>query len=126
MSATTTGRVTVIGRPGCVQCTATYRALDARGIDYRAVNVDELRDSAADELRALGFAQLPVVQAAGMASWSGFRPDRIESIHLDVSQSYRDGAFWTRCSCGQEFRGIDPDDADAVAYEHCFPEGVTR
>lgn len=28
MSATTTGRVTVIGRPGCVQCTATYRALD--------------------------------------------------------------------------------------------------
>lgn len=112
--------------PSPIRAIPICGSTSTRGIDYRTVNVDELRDSAADELRALGFAQLPVVQAAGMASWSGFRPDRIESIHLDVSQSYRDGAFWTRCSCGQEFRGIDPDDADAVAYEHCFPEGVTR
>ena len=83
MSETTTVRVTVIGRAGCVQCTATYRALDAGGIDYRAVNIDELRESAADELRALGFEQLPVVQVAGMTAWSGFRPDRIEAIQVD-------------------------------------------
>lgn len=82
MGAKTTQQVTVVGRPGCVQCTATYRALDARRIEYRSVNIDELRDGAADELRALGFTQLPVVQVEGMASWSGFRPDRIGAINV--------------------------------------------
>lgn len=124
MAATTTGRVTVFSREGCVQCTATYRALDERGIDYRVVDVDELRESAADELRALGFVQLPVVQLDGQAPWSGFRPDRIADIHLDVAQSYRDGLFWTRCCCGQEFPGEDRDEADAAAFDHCFPEAV--
>lgn len=81
MSSTTTDQVTVIGRAGCVQCTATMRALDGRGIGYRHIDVDELPEGAADQLRALGFAQLPVVQVAGMSSWSGFRPDRIAEIH---------------------------------------------
>jgi glutaredoxin-like protein NrdH len=72
--------VRVFGRKGCVQCTATYRALDDRGITYEVVDVDELREGAVDELRALGFTQLPVVQAPGMAAWSGFRPDRIDAI----------------------------------------------
>lgn len=80
MSAT--GRVTVFSREGCVQCRATCRALKDRGIDYLVVNVDELREGAADELRALGFRQLPVVKVDGMAAWSGFRPDLIAGIEV--------------------------------------------
>lgn len=80
MSATAAGRVTVFTREGCVQCGATFRALDDRGIDYRVVDVDELRAEAVDELRAMGFLQLPVVKVDGMAGWSGFRPDLIGTI----------------------------------------------
>lgn len=80
MDATTTETVWVFGREGCVQCTATCRALYDRGIEYRKIDVDELREGAADELRSLGFTQLPVVQAPGLAAWSGFRPDRIDAL----------------------------------------------
>ncbi|MFK4116194.1 glutaredoxin domain-containing protein [Microbacterium sp. NPDC006705] len=80
MGATTTGRVTVFSREGCVQCNATYRALDGHGVDYRIVDVDELREGAAEELRALGFTRLPVVKVPGTSAWSGFRPDLIAEI----------------------------------------------
>lgn len=73
-------QVTVFGRQGCVQCTATQRALEDRGVEFRVVDVDELRGTAADELHALGFQQLPVVKVEGMAAWSGFRPDMIGAI----------------------------------------------
>ena len=81
MGATPMGRVTVFSRIGCVQCNATYRALDSRGIDYRIIDVDELGGGAADMLREMGFQQLPVVKLDGMKSWSGFRPDRIADVH---------------------------------------------
>ncbi len=73
-------QATVFSREGCVQCNATFRALDARGVQYHVVDVDELPTGAADELRALGFQQLPVVKAERMAAWSGFRPDLIGAI----------------------------------------------
>ncbi|WP_109212254.1 MULTISPECIES: glutaredoxin domain-containing protein [Microbacterium] len=71
MGAKTTQRVTVIGRPGCVQCTATYRALDARRIECRSSSTSS-GTARADELRALGFTQLPVVQVEGMRPGPGF------------------------------------------------------
>lgn len=110
----------------CVQCNATYRALDAKGIKYRTISVPEDDEETRGMLRELGFMQFPIVWAPRVGYWAGFRPDKIGGIHRDVSQSDRDGMFWTRCSCGDEFAGNDPDDADAAAYEHCFPEGVAR
>ncbi len=72
-------RVTVFEATGCVQCWATHRALDAAGITYNVVRVDE-RPEVVDELRALGFIQLPVVRAEGMPAFSGFRPDKIDEL----------------------------------------------
>ena len=67
--------ITVYSKPACVQCTATTRALDARGLDYHLVDLTE--DDAAMELVALlGYRQAPVV-IAGEAHWAGFRPDMI-------------------------------------------------
>jgi len=67
--------ITVYSKPACVQCTATTRALDARGIDYSVI--DLTKDSAALEMvTALGYRQAPVV-VAGEAHWAGFRPDMI-------------------------------------------------
>lgn len=70
--------ITVYSKPACVQCTATYRALDRLGVAYEVVDVSQ--DSAAlEKVRALGYQQVPVV-IAGDEHWSGFRPDKIGSL----------------------------------------------
>ena len=33
--------VTVYSKPSCVQCNATYRALDSKGIDYEVLDLSE-------------------------------------------------------------------------------------
>lgn len=67
--------ITVYSKPACVQCTATTRALEARGLDFEVVDLTE--DAAAMEMvTGLGYRQAPVV-VAGDAHWAGFRPDMI-------------------------------------------------
>ncbi|MDQ1899893.1 MULTISPECIES: glutaredoxin-like protein NrdH [Paracoccus] len=67
--------IIVYSKPACVQCTATTRALDARGLSYDVIDLTE--DAAAMErVTALGYRQAPVV-IAGDAHWAGFRPDMI-------------------------------------------------
>lgn len=70
--------ITVYSKPACVQCTATTRALDAKGIAYTLVDLTE--DAAAmDRVTLLGYRQAPVV-IAGDAHWAGFRPDMIGQL----------------------------------------------
>ena len=67
--------ITVYSKPACVQCTATTRALDARGINYNIIDLTE--DTEAMEMVvSLGYRQAPVV-VAGESHWAGFRPDMI-------------------------------------------------
>jgi glutaredoxin-like protein NrdH len=70
--------VTVYTKPSCVQCTATYRALDNKGIEYvvRDVSTDE---AALEQVKALGYLQAPVV-ITDEEHWSGFRPDKIAAL----------------------------------------------
>ena len=70
--------VTVYTKPACVQCNATYRALDQAGIDYNIIDITE-DAQARDYVMSLGYLQAPVV-VAGEAHWSGFRPDRIKGL----------------------------------------------
>lgn len=67
--------ITVYSKPACVQCTATTRALDAKGIAYQIVDLTE-DDAAMQMVTSLGYRQAPVV-VAGEAHWAGFRPDMI-------------------------------------------------
>ncbi|HLR57556.1 MAG TPA: glutaredoxin-like protein NrdH [Beutenbergiaceae bacterium] len=70
--------ITVYSKPACVQCDATYRALDKNGLEY--VIVDISSDAIAlDYVKSLGHMQAPVV-VAGEEHWSGYRPDRIRSL----------------------------------------------
>lgn len=74
--------LTVFTKPACVQCNATYRALDKKGLSYNSVDISQ-DAGALERLKALGFMQAPVVaeyDAEGnvIDSWSGFRPDKIE------------------------------------------------
>lgn len=70
--------ITVYTKPACVQCTATYKALDNAGIDYTTVDLSTDPD-AAEYVRTLGYQQAPVI-VAGDEHWSGFRPDRIKAL----------------------------------------------
>lgn len=70
--------ITVYAKPRCVQCDATKRALTSAGVAYDVVDVTE--DAAAlAKIKALGYAQVPVV-IAGQDHWGGFRPDRIKAL----------------------------------------------
>lgn len=70
--------ITVYTKPSCVQCNATYRALDSKGIEYNILDLSE--DAAAlERVKALGYLQAPVV-VADDEHWSGFRPDKIEEL----------------------------------------------
>lgn len=70
--------ITVFSKPNCVQCSATYRALDKNGLEYTVVDLSE--DAAAlDTVKALGYQQAPVVFANG-DHWAGFRPDKIKAL----------------------------------------------
>ncbi|NEJ87427.1 glutaredoxin-like protein NrdH [Rhizobium leguminosarum] len=70
--------ITVYSKPACVQCTATYRALDRLGVDYDIVDISQNAE-ALDRVRSLGYMQAPVV-IAGEQHWAGFRPDMISAL----------------------------------------------
>jgi glutaredoxin-like protein NrdH len=70
--------ITVYTKPSCVQCTATYRALDSKGIEYEVLDLSE-DPSALEQVKALGYLQAPVV-ITDEDHWSGFRPDKIDEL----------------------------------------------
>ncbi|WEJ56931.1 glutaredoxin-like protein NrdH [Devosia sp. FJ2-5-3] len=70
--------ITVYSKPACVQCTATTRALDRKGIAYTLVDISQDADAYA-LVEGLGYRQVPVV-VAGERHWAGFRPDMIGAL----------------------------------------------
>jgi glutaredoxin-like protein NrdH len=75
--------ITVYTKPSCVQCTATYRALDNKGIEYEVhdVSTDE---AALEHVKSLGYMQAPVV-VTDDDHWSGFRPDKIATLSAELA-----------------------------------------
>lgn len=70
--------ITVYSKPACVQCTATYRALDRQGLEYDVVDIS-VDDEALVTVMGMGYRQAPVV-VAGDRHWGGFRPDLIKAV----------------------------------------------
>jgi glutaredoxin-like protein NrdH len=68
----------VYTKPNCVQCDATKRWLDNRGIEYSTVDITEDQE-AFDKVVALGFRAAPVVESP-VGSWSGFDPDKLSQL----------------------------------------------
>ena len=72
-------KLTVYSKPSCVQCTATYRALDAKGIEYTVVDLTTNPAALEYVMDELGYSAAPVVVASDQDHWSGFRPDLIDT-----------------------------------------------
>lgn len=76
--------VEVFTKKPCVQCDATKRMLNKRGVAFVEKSIlDDLK--LLEELKAAGHMSAPVVlvkdsQGAVVASWSGFNPEKINSI----------------------------------------------
>lgn len=70
----------------CVQCNATYRTLDAKGIKYRSIPVAQDDEETRGMLRELGFMQFPVVWAPGAGYWAGFRPDKLDALDQEAAR----------------------------------------
>ncbi|HCM9556544.1 TPA: glutaredoxin-like protein NrdH [Enterobacter kobei] len=77
--------IIIYTRSNCVQCHATKRAMESRGMVFEMVNIDQ-QPEAAETLRAQGFRQLPVV-IAGETRWSGFRPDMINRLSAQAASA---------------------------------------
>ncbi|MGW9111865.1 glutaredoxin family protein [Microbacterium sp. NPDC055683] len=75
--------VIVLSGPGCQQCRATHRHLDARGVAYVVRDATELPQEAIETLRQKGLGQLPVVVWPEGQVSSGYRPDLIDA-RLDL------------------------------------------
>ena len=75
--------ITVYTKPACVQCNATFRALERQGIGYTAIDISEDQE-AREYVLSLGYLQCPMVVAGG-DHWSGFRPDRIKTLANQVA-----------------------------------------
>lgn len=79
--------ITLYTKPSCVQCTATKRLLDQRGLEYTQVDVTEDPDALAF-VKDLGYQAAPVVYTVNTDTvgyddidhWSGFNADRIKAI----------------------------------------------
>lgn len=74
--------VIVFTKPACVQCNATYKALDKKGVSYKSVDITQDPETL-EKLKALGHMSAPVVAAYDesgnvIVDWAGFRPDKIE------------------------------------------------
>lgn len=70
--------ITVYTKPACVQCNATYRVLDAKGLTYTTVDLS-VDEQALEVVKAMGYQQAPVV-VTDSDHWSGFRPDKIARL----------------------------------------------
>lgn len=76
--------VTVYSKPSCVQCNATYRAMNSRGIDYQVVDMSQDHE-ALEYVRQLGYMSAPVV-VTDDDHWTGFRPDKIDELAQPAEQ----------------------------------------
>lgn len=70
--------VTVYSKPSCVQCDATYTALNRKGVEYAVVDITQDKE-ALEMIRNLGYLQAPVVMTPD-THWSGYSPDKIAAL----------------------------------------------
>lgn len=70
--------ITVYSKPACVQCVATTREMDKKGLEYTYIDLTE-DTSAMEKIMDMGYRQAPVV-VSGDDHWGGFRPDKIGAL----------------------------------------------
>jgi glutaredoxin-like protein NrdH len=78
-------KVVVYSKPSCVQCTATTRAMDAKGISYELVDLTQ-DNAAMNRVMHMGYRQAPVIIAGDSENlnWAGFQPTMIDRLQAEI------------------------------------------
>jgi len=77
--------VIVYTKNNCMQCNMTKNVLNGEGIEFKAINVDELDEAKKEETvnyikEELGFTSMPVIVAEGHEAFAGFQPDKLKTL----------------------------------------------
>lgn len=74
--------VTVYSKDNCVQCNATYKDLERKGVDYSVDDIYAEENFAM--VQELNYMSAPVVTVRENGElvdhWAGFRPDKIDAL----------------------------------------------
>lgn len=71
--------ITVYTKQDCVQCKATKRWMDSKGVRYNEVDI--LNDDAAmARIKNAGFLAAPVVETSTGKMFSGFNPKELDNL----------------------------------------------
>lgn len=76
MSHKESQKVSVYGKPGCVQCKYTLKQLEKHNVPYNYIDIS-VNEVAAERVKDLGYTNLPVVDT-GTDHWSGLKLDKIK------------------------------------------------
>ena len=71
--------VKVYGKPGCVQCNMTEKALVKKGVEFTKVDVTQDDEAFDYVVNTLGYQGVPVVETAE-DHWNGFKPEKIATL----------------------------------------------
>lgn len=80
--------ITVYTKNSCPKCMMTKNVLEAEGIPFKTINVDEdltaeKKEAKLDEFRNLGFMSMPIVVQDGMEPSeyiTGFAPEKLKGL----------------------------------------------
>ena len=89
--------IQIYTKPGCVQCNATKRAFENKGIDPEMIDVPSDQD-AYDFIVGLGYQQVPVV-VAGDSIGAVFDPTRAHPSLWRCRKALRRAAIYQRRGC---------------------------
>lgn len=75
-------------QPACNDCVKTKKAFKKKGIQYEEIDISK-DPSARETIKSQGFVKAPVV-VTEYESWSGFKPQKISSIMVEVDDKELD------------------------------------
>lgn len=82
--------VTIYTRYDCQPCRLTKVFFEARGIDYREINVED-EPAGLNFVKGMGYQSAPVIvvdfNVEGMEGehWTGLRPDKLEQLAKSIN-----------------------------------------
>ena len=82
-------KITVWTLPNCVQCNQTKKEFDKLGIQYQVRELNR-NPKAVERFRELGLVAAPIVETDDRR-WSGFRLNRIRSLHQHLTSERAHG-----------------------------------
>lgn len=75
-------------QPACTDCVKTKKAFKKQGIQYEEIDISK-DPSAREMIKSQGFMRAPVVVTEN-ESWSGFKPQKISGIMVEVDNTELD------------------------------------